>query len=124
MRVGPHQAVGRLLKRADFLAAAGGRRVHTERMTVQGLGREDSSHLRVGYTLTKKVGHATERNRIRRRFRAAAAEAAARFAQHPADVVVIGRREALSAPFRVLVDDLLRALGAVTRPSRRPNPYT
>lgn len=109
----------RLLKRSEFVAAARGRRFHTERMSVQGLRAADEAGrgLRVGFTLTKKVGHATERNRIRRRLRAVAAEAGAPFRDLPVDVVVIGRHEAISAPFRVLVDDLTRALSAVTRPA-------
>ncbi len=69
--------VGRLTKRPDFVAAASGRRFHTERMTVQGRLRErDELGLRFGLTVTKKVGHATERNRIKRRLRAAVQEAA------------------------------------------------
>lgn len=120
MRVRPDPAVGRLLKRSDFLAAARGRRFHTERMSVQGLRRIEAGGpgLRVGFTITKKVGHATERNRIRRRLRAAAAEAASPFAADAVDVVVIGRRPAYAAPFAILVDDLSRALATVTKPPR------
>ncbi|WP_299564249.1 ribonuclease P protein component [Enterovirga sp.] len=119
MRVGPIPARGRLLKRQDFLQAARGRRFHTGRVTAQGRRREaddgTASGLRIGFTLTRKVGHATERNRIRRRLRAAAAEAAGRHLAEPVDVVLIGRREALSAPFPLLLEDLARALEAVTR---------
>lgn len=129
MRVGSPPAPGRLLRRQDFLGAARGRRFHTERLTAQGRRREpDGAGLRLGYTLTRKVGHATERNRIRRRLRAAAAEVSAGFAGDHVDVVVIGRRPALSAPFPVLRDDLARALAAVTRTGggrdARPNPPT
>lgn len=89
-------------------------------MTVQGRPREvglaGPSGYRVGLTLTKRVGHATERNRIRRRLRAAAAEVLAGRAPDAMDVVVIGRRDALSAAFDILVEDLRRALGALTKP--------
>jgi ribonuclease P protein component len=121
--------VGRLTKRRDFLAAASGRRFHTERMTVQGLARDDTdgstsgpAGLRFGITVTKKVGHATERNRIRRRLRTAVAAAAIDHASRDADVVVIGRRPILTAPYALLVEDLRRALAAVTRPwpARKP----
>lgn len=111
----------RLLNRSEFQAAARGRRFHTERMSVQGLrAPNDTSErgLRLGLTLTRRVGHATERNRIRRRLRAVAAEAARDYADLPVDVVVIGRREAISAPFTLLVEDLTRALAAVTRPAK------
>ena len=65
--------IERLKKRPDFLAAAEGRRFHTERMTAQGRLRNPDAcpGLRLGFTITKRVGHATERNRIRRRLRAA-----------------------------------------------------
>ena len=121
-------APGRLTRRAEFLAAAGGRRFHTARMTVQGLAKTDASAgapdagLRVGFTVTKKVGHATERNRIRRRLRVAA-RSLAEHAGLPLDLVVIARREALGAPFPLLVEDLGRAVAAVTKPGgeRRPD---
>jgi ribonuclease P protein component len=121
------QPAGRLRRRAEFLAAASGRRFHTERMTVQGRLRDDADGgdgLRLGFTVSKRVGHATERNRIRRRLRAAAQEAASAHAATPADVVVIARREALDADYRLLVDDIGRALRAVTRPrsARRHEP--
>ncbi|WP_188909909.1 ribonuclease P protein component [Salinarimonas ramus] len=140
---GPDDAplVGRLTKRREFVAAASGRRFHSERMTVQGLRRDDEGTLRVGFTVTKKVGHAVERNRIKRRLRHAAREALARGgadlgcgARHdaaadrvpdaplpphplpPADIVVIARRPALQAPYSSLIDDLARALHVVTKP--------
>lgn len=123
MRVSPHPAVGRVRKRADFVAASRGRRFHAPTLTVQGLRREGSgSGLRLGFTLTRKVGQATERNRIRRRLRAAAAEVAPRFLPAEADLVVIGRREALGAPYTALVDDLARAFGAVLRPGGANRP--
>jgi ribonuclease P protein component len=100
-------------------------------MTVQGLRREGDAltscdrdavagetaagGLRVGLTVTKRVGHATERNRIRRRLRAAIAAAAGPHADAPLDVVLVGRRDALSAGFQQLVADLGRALPAVAK---------
>ncbi|MBB4038956.1 ribonuclease P protein component [Microvirga flocculans] len=114
-------SLGRLTKRPDFVAAASGRRFHTERMTVQARLREGSGlGLRFGLTVTKRVGHATERNRIKRRLRAAIAQAGQDFAPIEADVVVIGRRDILSADFGVLIDDLRRALRAVTKPKSAP----
>jgi ribonuclease P protein component len=110
-------SIGRLTKRPEFLAAAAGRRFHTERLTVQGLLREDDTlGLRCGLTVTKRVGHATERNRIRRRLRAAVERAATGHLDRNLDVVVIGRREALSAPYEALVEDLERALKSVAKP--------
>jgi ribonuclease P protein component len=117
--------VGRLTKRSEFVAAASGRRFHTERMTVQGLVRPSDTEsqdllpsLRVGFTVTKRAGHATERNRMRRRLRAAALEALGPRSGSgvPADLVVIARRPVLTAEFRSLVADLERAVDVVTKP--------
>ena len=87
-RAHPGRTLGRLTKRPEFLAAAAGRRFHTERMTLQGRLRDtdapDGAGLRFGFTVTKKVGHATERNRIKRRLRAAALDAGASHADTPA----------------------------------------
>ena len=110
-------SLGRLTKRPDFVAAASGRRFHTERMTVQARLREGSGlGLRFGLTVTKRVGHATERNRIKRRLRAALPTAGQDYAGIDADVVIIGRRDILGADFGLLIDDLRRALKAVTKP--------
>ena len=49
--------VGRLTKRPEFLAAATGRRFHTERMSLQGRVRdpdEGLAGLRIGLTVTKR----------------------------------------------------------------------
>jgi ribonuclease P protein component len=114
-------SLGRLTKRPDFVAAASGRRFHTERMTVQGRLREDlASGLRFGLTVTKRVGHATERNRIKRRLRAATQAAGLDYAAVHADVVIIGRRDILTADYHMLIDDLRRALRAVTKPKSAP----
>jgi ribonuclease P protein component len=125
----------RLKKRSDFVAAASGRRFHTERMTVQGRRRDDADGLRIGLTVTKRVGHATERTRIKRRLREATRLAVAKLAaderepareaacddaadQIAADIVVIARRPVLSAEFDVLIEDFVRALRDVTKPGQ------
>lgn len=123
--IGPAvSTIGRLKRRSDFLAVASGRRFHTERMTAQGRLREPgevrddgpAEGLYLGFTITKRVGHATERNRIRRRLRSAVAAVAEDAPLIPADVVLVARRPALTAPFEDLVADLRRSLGVVTKP--------
>lgn len=124
MRTPSGGTIGRLTKRPDFVAAASGRRFHTERMTVQGFLRRNpdlAPGLRFGLTVTKRVGHATERNRIKRKLRAILAMAGSDHAAVKADIVIIGRRDILAARQEILVADLRQALGVVTRPrSSRP----
>lgn len=107
----------RLTKRSEFLAAAAGRRFHTPRMTVQGNMRSSAADtcagMRVGFTVTKRIGNSPERNRIRRRLRAAAALASQSWPPASLDLVLIARREAISAPFEQLVDDLRKAAPAL-----------
>jgi ribonuclease P protein component len=109
-------SIGRLTKRPDFVAAASGRRFHTERMTVQARLREADRGIRFGLTVTKRVGHATERNRIKRRLRTVCQRACLDFLNIDADVVIIGRRDILTADYDLLIDDLRRALRVVTKP--------
>ena len=59
----------RLKKRADFLAAAMGPRISRPAFIVQSRLRGDTGPARIGFTVSKKVGTATERNRVRRRLR-------------------------------------------------------
>ncbi|GEP12126.1 ribonuclease P protein component [Methylobacterium gnaphalii] len=126
-------SIKRLRRRPDFLAAASGRRFHTERMTAQGRLREPdemrdgapAEGIHLGFTITKRVGHATERNRIRRRLRGAIAALGDDAPISPADVVLVARRPALSIPFETLVDDLRRALKVVTKPrGAKDTPHT
>lgn len=82
---------------------------------------------RIGFTVTKKIGNAVVRNRIKRRLRAAAAALADEFAAST-DYVIVARREALGAPFEQLVGELRSALAArakdrsATARSGRPLP--
>lgn len=101
----------RLTRRAEFLNAARGRRAGRTSLALQATESADPLP-GLGLTVTKKVGNAPERNRIRRRLRAAAGACSTEFrAQH--DYVLVGRREALGTPFDKLCAELTSALGKV-----------
>jgi ribonuclease P protein component len=99
----------RLRQREDFLAVANGLRVNTPAFVVQNRRRNDDGPIRVGFTVTKKNGTATERNRIRRRLRELVKRVDAVSMRPHSDYVVIGRRAALTRGFAVMLDDLRSA---------------
>jgi ribonuclease P protein component len=99
----------RLKRRADFLAAATGSKVPAGPFLLQARARDDRGPVRVGFTVTKKTGNAVERNRIRRRLRELVRLASGPM-QAGHDYVLIGRRDALNAPFEKMTDDFTRAL--------------
>jgi ribonuclease P protein component len=100
----------RLRQRADFLAAASGVRVATPGFVVQGRRREDVGPFRIGFTVSKKVGSAVERNRVRRRLRELVRRDGAPLMRPQVDYVLIGRRTALSRGFDMMGEDLTSAL--------------
>ncbi|MEP7239467.1 MAG: ribonuclease P protein component [Devosia sp.] len=97
-----------LTKRAQFLNAALGRRAGRRAFSLQAIA-VDNAQPGVGFTVTKKAGNSPERNRIRRRLRAAA-RACAQSLRPQHDYVLVGRREALSIAFDEVVADLASAL--------------
>ena len=66
----------------------------------------------IGFTVTKKVGNSPERNRMKRRLRAAAAACAGDF-KPGHDYVLLARREALSRPFAKMIADLTGLIARV-----------
>ena len=100
----------RLRQRADFLAVANGARVNSAAFVVQSRRRDDHGPVRVGFTVTKKNGTATERNRIRRRLRELVKRLDAISMRPHSDYVLVGRRTALSRDFQIMLDDLRTAL--------------
>src|ERR1700758_277950 len=114
----------RLRQRADFLAVANGARVSTAGFVVQARRRDDDGPTRLGFTVTKKNGTATERNRIRRRLRELVKRIPALSLQPHCDYVLIGRRAALASDFSHMLGDLSQALHRLDRPTahRAPQP--
>jgi ribonuclease P protein component len=73
--------------------------------------RDDGDHaMRVGFTVTKKIGNAVVRNRMKRRFRALAREVIAGEGFAGADHVMIGRSGGIEREFALLRRDLSGAL--------------
>ena len=111
-----------LKRRREFLRVAGaghkwvapGLILQARRQAPEGTGGDGTDNggeaFRVGFTVSRKVGGAVDRNRARRRLKAAAEKVLPRHARHGHDFVLIGRRETLKRSFPALVWDLETAL--------------
>jgi len=106
--------LARLKRRGEFLHVAKGRRWTTPGLVLQARPRPGDagppSGARVGFTASRKVGIAVERNRARRRLKAAAERVLGEHAAPGQDYVVVARSETLQRPFALLVGDLETAL--------------
>lgn len=114
----------RLRQRKDFLAAAGGASASTGGFVLQERQRGDSHPPRIGLTVSRKVGGAVERNRVRRQFRELVRLCAATHLKAGSDYVMVARRAALGMPFMQLAADFAVALKRLDRGRRNPSTTT
>jgi ribonuclease P protein component len=78
--------------------------------------RQDSDPtIRLGITVTKKIGNAVIRNRMKRRFRALGREIIAPGGQAGFDYVLIGRDTGVERDYGLLQADLTKALAKIAR---------
>jgi len=108
----------RLKRRSEFLRVAASRK----KWATPGLILQVKSHpavgkparadgfLRVGFTVSRKVGNAVNRNRVKRRLRALINDLLPTHANVGYDLVFIGRRQTITRPHKKLVGDVLNAL--------------
>lgn len=75
---------------------------------------------RIGITVTKKVGNAVVRNRMKRRFRALAREVLPEHGIDGADHVLIGRAAGIERPHADLLRELKKACAKVARGDGAP----
>ena len=79
-------------------------------------GRNDGdSAMRLGITVTKKIGNAVVRNRMKRRFRALAREVIVTEGAAGSDHILIGRAGGIERDFATLKADLAKALTKAAR---------
>lgn len=103
-------AVQRLRRRAEFVAAAAGPRAPTPGFVLQMRLRDDTGAPRFGFTASRKVGNAVERNRARRRLKEMVRLTAVTQVTPGHDYVLVARRGALTHPFERLASDFSGAL--------------
>ena len=71
--------------------------------------------MRLGLTVSKKVGNSVARNRMKRRFRELARAILPEAGHAGADHVLIGRQSGVERDFGQLADELRRALARLRR---------
>jgi len=108
----------RLTRRADFRAAAAGLRASVGLFVVQARRRAEDGPARIGFTVSRQVGNAVERNRVRRRLREIVRLSQGGGMHDGHDYVLIGRRAALAAPFGQMRQELDAALSRIHDPER------
>jgi ribonuclease P protein component len=98
-----------LTKRADFIAANAGLR--NARAGFVLLTRPNAGEgIRFGITVTKKIGNAVVRNRMKRRFRELLRAALPTQGLPDHDHVLIGRAGGVERDFQLMADELAKAL--------------
>jgi ribonuclease P protein component len=109
-----------LKRRSEFLRVRGGRKTGSAGFLMECRERDGAGGPRFGYTVTKKLGSAVVRNRIRRRLREAVRLAVPAEPARAVDCVLVARHAALDLPFDTLVADVRTAFDTVGRsPGRR-----
>jgi ribonuclease P protein component len=112
----------RLKRRSDFRAAAQaaarGTRASSRAFVLQARQRAEAGPPRVGFTVSKQVGNAVERNRVRRRLRELVRVARTESLCAGHDYVLVGRPAALKAQFDAMMHDFSAALGRVHATSK------
>lgn len=100
-----------MTRRADFLAANRGKRQPMPGFVLLVRDRRDGdATARLGITVTKKIGGAVVRNRMKRRFRALARELLPSHGIAGADHVLIGRDGGVERDYAALRAELEKAL--------------
>lgn len=107
-----------LKTRAEFLRVKGGPRWGTPSFALEARPRPDGpdSPARFGFTVSKKIGGAVVRNRVRRRLRALVAALDPAQVRQGCDYVLIARPGAVGRAYQELRSDLEQALARVHRP--------
>jgi ribonuclease P protein component len=112
------ETMERLRRRTDFRAAAAGQRASVGTFVVQARRRAEDGPVRIGFTVSRQVGNAVERNRVRRRLREMVRLSQGGGMHDGHDYVLIGRRAALAVPFGQMRQELDAALGRIHDPER------
>ena len=103
--------LGRLRKRSEFLYVRDGKYRAIGGVVIQmRKNPENNGQMRVGFTATKKIGNAVQRNRAKRRLRACAQTHLPQYGLAGHDYVFIARDRTNESQFDQLQNDVKKAL--------------
>ena len=118
--------ISTLKNRSEFLRLRKSPRFSSDCFIVQGEANNnenstDIKGLKVGYTVTKKVGNAVERNRIKRRLKHAMVQAMPHSTMGQdnnsnelcAQINIIAHRKTLNAPYKTLISNLTKGIDRI-----------
>ena len=113
--------VPRLKKRSEFLRVYNAQNsAASKTMIIQLYGRyEPSIPVRVGFTVSRKVGNAVKRNKARRRLKAVVEEVFPLYSLQGYDIVVVGRFSAVLSSYSALIRDCQQALKACLKKEKK-----
>jgi ribonuclease P protein component len=113
-----------LKQRSEFLRIRGGARCALPTFALEAQVRTEPNTAndapRFGFTVTKALGNAVTRNRIRRRLKAAVLAVCSSVSKPGYDYVIIARSPAETCGFDQLKADFTRAFGRIHDPLRKP----
>ncbi|MGE0740956.1 MAG: ribonuclease P protein component [Hyphomonadaceae bacterium] len=102
--------IQRLTKRAEFLFVRHGARVGRQTVLIEARRRAEDGPVRLGFTASRRVGGAVERNRAKRRLREAARQLLPDLGLPGVDYVLVARQQTPAADWAALLDDIGNAL--------------
>ena len=101
-------------KRVDFLKVSkSGKKKFTKGFILQKYKRSMDSEkdtIRIGFTITKKIGGAVIRNKIKRRFRAIIKEIFTKYLKKNYDYVIIANKKSLIMDYKELKSDVIKTV--------------
>ena len=96
-----------LTDRSSFLDIQSNGKKWVSRSLILCVKDNDLGVKRVGFTVSKRVDKsAVNRNRMKRRLRAVAADTLSRYARDSADYVIMGRKETAGCAYNTMLSDL------------------